>query len=208
MIKLHLNVGDKVRNIRVNSSRRGMIGFVEGEQSGKRGGKWVVKYQNGEWGTYFKELAHHSLEKAVSHQEAKIDTVAGKLWSPLKVKTVLSKVRRNVITGKTQQEMQRELGVAHGTHQFNTRCLGLSTGQAFSVIGEAMCNSNTPVRLWGVDHHLSSPECTSNYEVNKHFVCLVQALIGDMKGFRFDKPKQFMTYNPIVTEETYVENSL
>lgn len=63
MTKLVLNLGDKVRNIRQSSNYKGLIGFIVEEKQGKHGDKWIVKYQNGKFATYFKELAHISLEK-------------------------------------------------------------------------------------------------------------------------------------------------
>ena len=208
MIKLHLNMGDKVRNIRVNSSRRGMIGFVEGEQSGQRGVKWLVKYQNGEWGTYFKEMAHQSLEK-VGHRISEKPLFYAGECSEAKCKTILRKDRRNLITGKTQDERVRELGHARGVQQFNTRCLGVSTGQALIKIGEAMLNPNKPVGLWDVDHSLNNPNVPRG-RTNDWFVDLVQILIekNNLKGFTSSQVKGTLTYNPIVTEEVYVENYL
>lgn len=209
MIELHLNVGDKVRNIRANSSRKGLIGFVEAEAGSSKGERWIVKYSTGVYGSYFKELAHHSLEKVTSHRDSKMDTVAGKCWSQIKTKTLLRRDRRNVITGKTQQEMQRELGMARGTQQFNTRCLGVSTGQALIKIGEAMLNPNKAVCLWGVDHSLINPQAPRG-RTNDWFVDLVRVLVekNNLKGFTFNQVRGVVTYNPIVTEETYVENSL
>lgn len=209
MIKLHLNVGDKVRNIRGDSKYKGFIGFVESEVKGFKGDRWIIKYSDGGYGSYHKALAHHSLEKVVSHQEAKIDTVAGKCCGQIKAKTVLRKDRRNLITGKTQDEMVRELGHARGVQQFNTRCLGVSTGQALIKIGEAMLNPNKPVGLWDVDHSLNNPSVPRG-RINDWFVDLVQVLIekNNLKGFTSNQVKGTLTYNPIVTEEVYVESSL
>ncbi|AIM51239.1 hypothetical protein phD2B_0012 [Lelliottia phage phD2B] len=245
-IKLHLNTGDKVRNIRTTSSRYGLIGFVEKIQlDAKRGNKYLVKWSTGVYGTYFVELAHHSLEAVVGSKSArqhyKLATFGlrygkpllseeelDKAWADLhkmcvdnnvmvvhdelvitpKLRT-LKKVRRNVITGKTQEEMVKICGShAIGVHQFNKRCLGLSTGQAMRLIGEAIVNPGSPVRLWDVDHAITDPHVKAGRgDLNKTFVALVESLIkrNELVGITFDLPKQYMTFNPIVIEETYVE---
>lgn len=124
-------------------------------------------------------------------------------FTPIKRRT-LKKVRRNVINGKTQDDYVRDCGHARGVQQFNTRCLGLSTGQALRVIGDAMCNPTTEIRISGIDHAISDDYSKSpRNQLDKHFKELVKSLIGNMKGFTFTNTH--IVFNPIVTEETYVE---
>lgn len=245
-IKLHLNEGDKVRNIRANSSRKGLVGFVEKiQRDDKRGDKYLVKWSTGAYGTYFVELAHHSIERVVDRKDTRPRKSAAEFFmrygTPLSAfvasmpwdmekaeammkefeathggsvmvvhdeiqftpkRRVLNKVRRNVITGKTQDDTVRELGNARGVQQFNTRCLGRSTGQALRVIGDAMCNPTTEIRIKDIDHAISQG-IGQRMVVNEHFRRLVQSLIGNMKGFTFTDTH--IVFNPIVTEETYVE---
>lgn len=240
-IKLHLNEGDKVRNIRANSSRNGLIGFVEKiQRDAKRGDKYLVKWSTGAYGTYFVELAHHSIEAVVDQKAARREAKAisffqryhgqpmdfGTAYRDMSMmntedrdcilrafmsvtgqkletkRRVLKKVRRNVITGKTQDDMVREMGHARGVQQFNTRCIGRSTGQALRIIGDAMCNPTTEIRIRDIDHAISQG-IRQRMVVNEHFRRLVQSLIGNMKGFTFTDTH--IVFNPIVTEETYVE---
>lgn len=118
---------------------------------------------------------------------------------------VLKKVRRNVIIGKTQDDFVREMGHAKGVQQFNTRALGKSTGQALHAIGSAMMNPGTEIRISKIDHAREQPGCSTSWStLDKHFRALVQSLLGDMKGFTFTDTH--IVFNPIVTEETYVES--
>lgn len=225
MTKLVLNLGDKVRNIRQSSNYKGLIGFIVEEKQGKHGDKWIVKYQNGKFATYFKGLAHISLEKVETpthhckcvHDEvcdkcarqlqkaltfferygAGTKTIAGHMAQNRKV---LKRERRNVITGMTQSNMHRQHG-AEGVVVFNTRATGRSTGQAFRILGEAMCNPGIAIRIQDVDHAISEGK-GNRWQLNKHFEHILRDTIGDMKGFHFEHGH--ITFNPIVTEETYV----
>ena len=215
-IKLILTVGDRVRNIG-NSARKGWIGTVISSKDGK----YTVNYQGFDvrQQEYFQDTAHLYLEKIeqpvhdYTRQEQKTLAFmyaygAGmeKLHDYAQHRTVLNKVRRNVITGKTQDDFVRELGHARGVQQFNTRALGRTTGQAFRVIGDAMCNPGTEIRISKIDHAKESELCSTSWTtLDKHFRAVVQMLIGDMKGFTFT-PTHIM-FNPIVTEETYVTRS-
>ncbi|UNA05333.1 hypothetical protein [Klebsiella phage vB_KvaP_F4M1D] len=118
---------------------------------------------------------------------------------------VLKKVRRNVITGKTQDDHVKALGHARGVEEFNTRALGRSTGQALRAIGSAMCNPGVEVEISGVDHFLESNNHgrVNRHQVDRDFRGLVRSLVGDMKGFTFTPTH--IVFNPIVTEEVYVE---
>lgn len=246
-IQLHLTAGDKVRNIRANSSRNGLVGFVEKVQRDtKRGDKYLVKWSTGAYGTYFVELAHHSIEAVVDPKEARQEQKAISFFQryhgqPMVLGTAyrdvsmmntddrscvlraftlvtgqqleskrrtIKKERRNVITGRTQSDSIRDLGHARGIQQFNTRAIGLSTGQAMARIADAIMHPGKAVRVWDVDHAITDPKVKAGRgELNKTFVALVQSLIqrNEFVGITFDMPKQYMTFNPIVTEETYVE---
>lgn len=116
----------------------------------------------------------------------------------------LKKVRRNVITGKTQEDMQKELGFAQGTAEFNTRATGRSTAKSLDLISLAMLNPGQYVNLDNVDHAINIRGANTRI-INDNFRALVAHWVDTMKlrGFTFDK--QGLVYNPIVTEETYVE---
>lgn len=222
MCRLVLNVGDKVRNIRQGSSRKGKIGTVT-ETSHTH---YRVIYANGLRQDYLKDMAHISLEKIVNEcpcqQQAFRVAITGGLTGQqleqLKQSTfgfvvagddttkrrVLKKVRRNIITGKTQDDFVREMGHAKGVQQFNTRALGKSTGQALACIGQAMMHPGLEIRISQVDHAKSNPLCSTSWTtLDKHFRLLVQSLIGNMKGFTITDTH--IVFNPIITEETYVE---
>lgn len=226
MCKLVLNKGDTVRNIRQHSSRKGKIGTVT-ETSYTH---YRVTYTNGLTQDYLKDLAHVSLEKIVSvcpcqQHVFKVDLNGRDVDEMMMIdiikrgagetgiyyvqaeepkRRVLKKVRRNVITGKTQDDFVREMGHAEGVQQFNTRALGKSTGQALACIGQAMMHPGLEIRISQVDHAKSNPLCSTSWTtLDKHFRALVQSLIGNMKGFTITNTH--IVFNPIVTEETYVE---
>lgn len=229
MCKLVLNYGDKVRNINNQSKRKGWLGLVS-----KVGDNYYdVIYANGEVQTYCKQYAHTYIEKVVEEcpchnsdividfgtayrdvsmmkPETRDNYMRAHLsLSGVKVETepkrrVIKKVRRNVITGKTQDDYVRELGHVKGVQQFNTRALGKSTGQALHAIGCAMTNPGTEIRISHIDHAKDNPLCSTSWTtLDRHFRKLVQSLIGDMKGFSITDTH--IVFNPIVTEETYVE---
>ena len=225
MCKLVLNHGDKVRNINKQSRRKGWLGLVSkvGEDY------YDVIYTNGEEQTYSKQYAHTYIEKVVEECPCqqhvfKVDLNSQKMdemildfikrdsgdtgiyyVQPAEPKRrVLKKVRRNVITGKTQDDFVREMGHSKGVQQFNTRALGKSTGQALACIGQAMMHPGLEIRISHVDHAKSNPLCSTSWTtLDKHFRTLVQSLIGNMKGFTITDTH--IVFNPIVTEETYVE---
>lgn len=196
MSLLKLNVGDRVRNINLRSSRRGWIGIVVDFGNNENISKptYEVEWSNGELQGYVQCYAHNYLERLGGEQPPQ--------------RKVLRRERVNVITGMTQSQMVRELGPARGVVEFNTRALGRSTGQALHAIGSAMTNPGTEIRISGIDHFLESDEHRSErgrvnrHQVDQHFRALVQSLVGDMKGFSFTATH--ITFNPIVTEEVYV----
>lgn len=213
MTVLKLKVGDRVRNINTRTERRGWTGVMIQHV----GIDYLVRYGNGTEQRYSMENAHNFLEKIEDpnhdyrsqYRKALSFALAytgGVFPSNQQERTILKKVRRNVITGKTQDDMVKELGAARGVQQFNTRALGTTTGQAFRVIGDAMCNPDTEIRISKVDHAKDNELCSTSWTtLDKHFRHVVQELIGERKGFTFT-PTHIM-FNPIVTEETYVTRS-
>lgn len=229
MCKLVLNVGDTVRNINPRSCRKGWVGKVV-DSSGQFDNCYHITYLNGEEQAYNKGMAHKYIEKVVSECPCqqplfKVDLHA-RDWDKTMIdfiergpgvtgiyyvqpeepkRRVLKKVRRNVITGKTQEDYVRDLGYAKGVQQFNTRALGKSTGQALAIIGTSMVNPGVEIRIAGVDHYLASANHghSMRHNVDKCFRELVKSLIGNMKGFTITDTH--IVFNPIVTEETYVE---
>lgn len=117
---------------------------------------------------------------------------------------VLKKVRRNVINGKTQDDYVRDHGHARGVTEFNSRCLGKSTGQVLWVIGSCMSNPGVAVKHSNTDHAIGA-EAGNSYHLNRQFRTLLESYIKklDLKGFSVGP--ETIAYNPIVTEETYVE---
>ena len=226
MFKLVLNVGDYVRNINETSRRYRCRGVVTNVSENS----YYVEYDgNGIRQSYQKGSAHNYLEKIgnVSNQcKCVHDEVCDKCAHQMqkmvlqyhlysggiqtlaeacgKVKTTLKKERRNVITGKTQSEMIKQCGTALGTTQFNTRCLGKSTGQAMVKIGEAMMHPNVPVRIMDVDHAITE-HGTQRRIVNNHFSDTIECIIRKqgLKGLHLLNDEELL-YLPIVTEETYV----
>lgn len=236
MTVLKLKVGDRVRNINVRSNRKGWVGVVvalvpshlrlDGRPS------YEVEWSNGELQRYLQCNAHNFLERlngeqlpskldyGTAHRDVSMMTEENRntmlraicnisgLQCPGKRK-VLRRERVNVITGKTQSEMVRELGPARGVAEFNTRATGRSTGQALHAIGSAMTNPGKEIPISGIDHfleseaHLRERGRVNRHQVDQHFRALVQSLVGDMKGFSFTATH--VTFNPIVTEEVYVE---
>lgn len=225
MCKLVLNVGDIVRNIYRNSPRRGLVGKVVDIVTINNNSWYMVEYGNygnKEMQSYNIKFAHKYIEKLVSEcpcqQQAFKVAITGGLTeqqlerlkqglpgfvvagdAPAK-RRVLKKVRRNVITGKTQDDFVREMGHAKGVAGFNTRALGRSTGQALYVLGSAMMYPGNEICISGIDHACSPHTRKVN---DQNFRELVQTLIGNMKGFTFTDTH--IVFNPIVTEETYVE---
>lgn len=221
MIKLVLNVGDRVRNINKQSSRYQTKGVVVAVGDSI----YIVKYRNGADQSYLKKLAHKYLEK-IEEYASKCKCVHDELCEHCtrqmqkaltfferysagtksiaehmaQGRKVLKRECRNVITGMTQSDMHRQHG-AEGVVMFNTRATGRSTGQAFRILGEAMCNPGIAIRIQDVDHAISEGK-GNRWQLNKHFEHILRDTIGDMKGFHFEHGH--ITFNPIVTEETYV----
>lgn len=289
MSDIKLKVGDRVRNIRANSSRKGWRGvIVQHRQSGlyDYGEEYYhVRYDNGYVESYQRKRSSDSLERVdniacdhiklgewnitkqayngvlvdmaygasmtqaldangclyndqmlrelraymiaqgdlyeakLYHDEVQIEapriygTPCGQLEmimlssspkAPEQNRRTLSKVRRNVITGKTQDDMVKELGHSRGVEQFNTRTLGKSTAQVLGAISRAMLNPGKPINLRGVDH---AQQGKYSHRLDDWFIDNTKGLINQLgyKGFTFSKGLGTLIYNPIVTEETYVE---
>lgn len=234
-IKLHLGTGDHVRNINPRSCRKGWVGHVIKHSQGGQylvryiNGEEQIYYKNTAH-LYLEKIEQpqhdaRQVAKALTFAErygiemtpdlekawdemvkmcgADARIVVTKLNAPKR--RVLKKVRRNVITGKTQCDHVKSLGYAEGVAEFNTRALGRSTGQALRAIGSAMCNPGVEVEISGVDHFLESNNHgrVNRHQVDREFRSLVQHLVGDMRGFTFTPTH--IVFNPIVTEEVYVE---
>lgn len=248
-IKLHLVPGDRVRNVRAYSSRRGKIGTIIADKSMP---KYVlVAYDNGVKEHYLKSQAHVSLEKiesacpcqqhvlkldyskleerilanpelwanqfsgtpasilqAMNHIicTERVQIVHDEIQFTLPKRRTLKKVRRNVITGKTQEDMVKDLGYARGVEQFNTRATGRTSAAAMRLLGVAMENPGYPVDFRNADHAVSSLP-NARERLNDDFQRQMSHILAklDWKGFTFHKGDRTVTFNPIVTEETYAE---
>lgn len=221
-MKLELKADDRVRNIREGSSRNGWVGRVARVTSEY----YTVVWDCGEVQHYLRKFAHNNLERieeSINECKCVHDEICQKCARQMQKaltfferygagtkslaeymaseRKVLKRERRNVITGKTQSDMIKEQGHARGVEQFNTRATGRSTGQAFRILGEAMCNPGIAIRIQDVDHAISEGK-GNRWQLNKHFEHILRDTIGDMKGFHFEHGH--ITFNPIVTEETYV----
>ena len=227
MCKLVLNVGDKVRNVNKYSPYKGEIGVVINEDKDI----YYVRYQQSQTEQgYLKLSAHKHITKIEepTHQCKCVpdcDEVCDKCARQMQkivlqhhlyrggiqtlaeacgtTKTTLKKERRNVITGKTQNEMIKQCGTALGVTQFNTRCLGKTTGQVMIKIGEAMMHPNVPVRIMDVDHAITE-HGTPRHVTNKNFAAIVNHIIKKQGLLGFIVNEAHLVYCPIVTEETYV----
>lgn len=208
--KLVLNKMDRVRNIDAYSIRFRCEGYVYDIDDMQ----YHIVYSNGIKRRYLKTRAHNYLEKiedkptmeqilmAYGATFEKVAQIHDEIVLQPKTKAI-SKVRRNVITGRTQEDAVRDCGAARGVQVFNTRCLGMTTGQAFHKIGEAIMNPNVPIRIVDVDHSISQ-HGTPRHSANTHFKHTIEEIIAmsNLKGIRFEGGN--MIYNPIVTEEIHV----
>lgn len=230
MSLLKLYVGDRVRNVNVRSNRKGWVGVVVGFGNNKCLSKptYEVEWANGEVQGYMQCNAHNFLERIIDEQPpSKLDYGTAyrdaSLMTPdsrsamlraicdiyglraFRQRKVLRRERVNVITGKTQSEMVRELGPARGVAEFNTRATGRTTGIAFSIIGQAMCNPGQVISYRDVDHTFhEGREVRTPHQFNKNFESELLYKLRDLKGFVINPHQSTIQYNPIVTEEVYV----
>lgn len=234
-IKLLLGKGDVVRNINAQSKRKGWVGTVSRSSHSSlyrveyHNGE-VQEYQKSQAHRYLERLVGEYEHKQPSLEfhgntckvtgtpmyileamgnclgVSSIRVVQEEVPTRQPKRRTLKKVRRNVISGLTQDEMVAREGHARGVQQFNTRCLGASTGQAFHAIGCAMINPGTEIRIANIDHARSQEGCSASWTtLNKHFRQIVIDLIGKRKGFTLTDTH--IVFNPVVTEETYVETN-
>lgn len=233
MIVLKLKVGDRVRNINKMSKRRGCQGVVHdvsyhGTPSLDASAReYHVVYDNGMMQSYDAHRAHIYLELiagsqtptqldyGTAYRDASMMTpdsrstmlraicdVSG-LQRPGK-RNVLRRERVNVITGKTQSEMVKELGPARGLVEFNTRATGRSTGIAYHIVGLAMCSPGKAISYRNADH-VFNEGTTTPHRSNDNFFHTILDVIGKKHGFTCNRQDCTITFNPIVTEEVYVE---
>lgn len=232
MCRLILKAGDRVRNINSRSRRKGMEGVVTTVLSFEvvvvyNNGQ-TQYYAKGNAHNYLELIEDKpTMEQRLSRLEAMAATTMivvdletmdmSKAMEYAKMQTpnysslsgspkrqVLKKVRRNVISGKTQDDMVKDLGHAHGVEQFNTRCLGRTSAQALHTLYSAMDNPGRHICFRGVDH-ATKPDNTmrmSDFMINTMSDILRRL---DWRGFTFNKDNHTVVFNPIVTEETYVE---
>ena len=100
----------------------------------------------------------------------------------------------------------KELGHARGVAEFNTRATGRTTGIAFSIIGQAMCNPGQAISYRDVDHTFhEGREVRTPYQFNKNFESELLYKLRELKGFVINPDRHTIQYNPIVTEGVYVE---
>lgn len=229
MSLLKLNIGDRVRNINTVSKRKGLIGVVVAFGNNENFSKptYEVEWSNGEVQSYLECNAHKFLERlsdeqppskldyGTAYRDASLMTpdsrstmlraicdISG-LQRPGKRK-VLRRERVNVITGKTQSEMVRELGPALGVVEFNTRATGRSTGIAYHIVGLAMCSPGKAISYRNADHVFNEGTNTP-HRSNDNFFHTILDVIGKKHGFTCNRQDCTITFNPIVTEEVYVE---
>uniref|UniRef100_A0AAU8BCQ2 Uncharacterized protein n=1 Tax=Klebsiella phage vB_Kp_H01 TaxID=3161140 RepID=A0AAU8BCQ2_9CAUD len=229
MTVLKLNIGERVRNINTVSKRKGLIGVVVAFGNNENFSKptYEVEWSNGEVQSYLECNAHKFLERlsdeqppskldyGTAYRDASLMTpdsrstmlraicdISG-LQRPGKRK-VLRRERVNVITGKTQSEMVRELGPARGLVEFNTRATGRSTGIAYHIVGLAMCSPGKAISYRNADHVFNEGTSTP-HRSNDNFFHTILDVIGKKHGFTCNRQDCTITFNPIVTEEVYVE---
>lgn len=201
MYQLKVNIGSRVRNIRKHSVNYGKVGFIERDVRGDLNAKWSVRYNDGTCGTYYKHLAHKALQIVEEHKVIQ-ETIK---VQPKSERVVIKRERRNVITDWTQSEMIKQHGYAKGVTQFNLRALGKTTGQALSIIGNAMVQPNVPVSFHNIDHAIfehNVPPKNANVIMKRKIEDLIDTL--GFIGIHFNNNNSIV-FNPIVTEETYVE---
>ena len=232
MCRLILKAGDRVRNINSRSRRKGMEGVVTTVLSFEvvvvyNNGQ-TQYYAKGNAHNYLELIEDKpTMEQRLSRLEAMAATTMivvdletmdmSKAMEYAKMQTpnysslsgspkrqVLKKVRRNVISGKTQDEVVRDLGHARGVEQFNTRCLGTTSAQALHTLYSAMDNPGRAICFRGIDH-ATKPDNKMRMSDNMFSVMSDILRRLDWRGFTFNKGDHTVVFNPIVTEETYVE---
>lgn len=192
MSKVHFGLGERVRAYHGSDCNFGKIGVIN---AFRRNAYEVIFDGDVVPFFYTAEYSHNFLEKIIETNPSSATTVHKR--------KLIKRERINVINGKTQDGYVREMGHARGVQQFNTRCLGHTTGQAFLAIGRAMCTPGLEVWISGIDHAIGGNGVACKRTLDKHFRGVVQSLLGDLKGFSLTDTH--LVYHPIQTVETYVE---
>lgn len=195
MSKIHFGLGEKVRAYHGSDFNFGKVGVINAFR--RNAYEVIFDGEVVSW-CYTAEYAHNFLEKVTESSPS-----SATKCDQTTQRKLISRERINVISGKTQSEMVAMQGHARGVEQFNTRCLGRTTGQAFLAIGQAMCNPGTEIRIAGVDHAIGDNGVACKRTLDKQFRGVVECLLGEMKGFSFTNTH--LVYHPIQTVETYVE---
>ncbi|AAP48750.1 hypothetical protein SP6_11 [Salmonella phage SP6] len=201
MCKLHLNKSDCVRNINKRSIRfrwEGVVFDVDERY-------YHVVYGNGLRQTYLKALAHHYLEP-IEPTKSNCTCVHDDLCDRCarQVNKALTIMERYGAGHKAISEAAWTVLMferPNGRKVLNRERRNVITGQDFRILEEAMCNPGIAIRYEDVDHAISEG-IGNRLELNKHFDQVLRDTIGGRKGFTFERGH--VTFNPIVTEETYV----
>ncbi len=105
---------------------------------------------------------------------------------------------KNIISGKTLKQMQKEYGMAQGALSFRSRCTGKTTGIAFAVVGAALQHPATEIPY--VDHHDSVTARENLY----YAICMMIDKLG-LKGLDVNKQKRTVIFYPFVEVHTTYE---
>lgn len=105
---------------------------------------------------------------------------------------------KNVLSGRTLKDFQREQGMAQGALSFRSRHTGKSTGIALGAISAAILSPATPIKF--LDHHKVG-------QAQAHLYMIVCNLIDNLglRGLDVDKQKSTITFHPFVEARTIYE---
>lgn len=105
---------------------------------------------------------------------------------------------KNIISGKTLKQMQKEQGMAQGALSFRSRCTGKTTGIAFTVVGAALQHPATEIPY--VDHHDGIVARDNLYFA----ICMLIDKLG-LKGMDVNKQNRTVIFYPFVEVRTTYE---